>query len=131
MTRFVFLKLLLGACCLVFVPERVNAQDFSELSLPQLQLQLNSILRTRRDEEKAFIASVIKLIEQNKLPRKLVFTSFKYVRNKKLKTNRPFVYFVQVLRFLGARENAPVPTFDFSIYSQTPRQAAARNPPSS
>ena len=111
--------------CRYWVEREASAQDFSELSLVQLESQLNAILKTRRDEEKAYVASIIKLVRANKIPRRLVLTSFKYVRNKRSNTNYPFVYFVQVLRFQGIRERIAIPRFDFSIYSVTPRRAAA------
>ena len=96
--------------------------------LEQLEKQLNAILKTRRDEEKAYIAGIVKMVGEKKIPKKLVLTSFKYVRNKRANSNAPFVYFVQVLRFLGVREKVAIPKFDFSIYNLNPRQAAARKP---
>ena len=102
------------------------AQDFNELTLKELEKQLNSVLKTRRDEEKSYISTIVKMVDTKKIPKKLVLTSFKYVRNKRPNSNHPFVYFVQVLRFQGVREKVAIPRFDFSIYKRTPRQSRAR-----
>lgn len=99
-----------------------QSQNFNDLPLLQLERQLNAILKTRLPEEKKFIAAVVKQVKDDKLPRRLVNTSFKYVRNKRAGTKYPFVYFVRVLQFQGRRENIAVPQFDFTIYSLTPRQ---------
>ncbi len=125
MVRVLLLSIVVTLLAGYWVEREASAQDFSELSLVQLESQLNAILKTRRDEEKAYVASIIKLVRANKIPRRLVLTSFKYVRNKRSNTNYPFVYFVQVLRFQGIRERIAIPRFDFSIYSVTPRRAAA------
>ncbi|MEM9413735.1 MAG: hypothetical protein AAGA30_21685 [Planctomycetota bacterium] len=97
---------------------QVNAQEFNELSLDQLEIQLNAILKTRIPEEKTFISETIKLVRDEKLPRKLVNTSFKYVTKKRPLTKYPFVYFVRVLQFQATRDNVEAPKFDFKIYSQ-------------
>ena len=93
-------------------------QDFNELSLEQLEIQLNAILKTRLPEEKTFISETIKLVREEKLPRKLVNTSFKYVTKKRPLTKYPFVYFVRVLQFQARRDKVESPTFDFNVYSQ-------------
>ena len=93
-------------------------QDFNELSLVQLELQLNAILKTRRPEEKAFISTVVKHVGEEKIPRRLVNSSFKYVSKRRPYTKYPFIYFVRVLQFQGKRERVTIPEFDFSIYSE-------------
>ena len=94
------------------------AQDFEDLTLVQLERQLNAILKTRRPEEKAFVKEVVKGIEDETIPRRLVNISFKYVRNKRPYTRYPFVYFVRVLQIVGAKEEVTIPKFDFKIFSQ-------------
>ena len=128
MIRILVLNLVLVVSVVGLSSSQAAAQDFNELTLQQLEKQLNAILKTRRDEEKAYVAGIVKLVGENKIPKKLVLTSFKYVRNKRAQSNAPFVYFVQVLRFLGAREKVAIPKFDFSIYNLSPRQSAARKP---
>ena len=109
--------------CLIVVstfsfPGQSSGQDFDELNLIQLERQLNAILRTRLPEEKVYIAALLKLVNDNKLPRKLINTSFKYVRNKRLNSKYSFVYFVRVLQFQAKRDRISVPDFDFTIYSR-------------
>ena len=116
------IALLFGAVLLVPLNAVGQSQEFNELPLEQLERQLNAILKTRLPEEKKFVADVVKLVKEDKLPRRFVNASFKYVRNKRPNTKSPFVYFVRVLQFLGKRERVAVPVFDFKIYSTTPRQ---------
>lgn len=97
-----------GSCC---------GQEFSDLSFVELEKQLNAILKTRRDEEKAYVAQIVLLVKEKAIPRQLVNASFKYVLNKRPGTKYPFVYFVRVLQFLGARDEIEIPLFDFRIYS--------------
>ena len=103
-----------------------QSQDFNELPLEQLERQLNAILKTRLPEEKKYIAAVVKLVKDEKLPRRLVNSAFKYVLNKRPGTKYPFVYFVRVLQFQGQRESIAVPAFDFRIYSLTAGQRPRR-----
>ena len=101
-----------------------QSQNFEDLPLQLLERQLNALLKTRLPQEKEFIASVVKLVKDDKLPRKLVNTSFKYVRNRRPGTKYPFVYFVRVLDFQAKRARIAVPEFDFKIYSVRARQRA-------
>lgn len=115
-------KILIGCITSIFVvvafQQTAAAQDFDELPLLQLERQLNAILRTRLDEEKLFVATVVKHVGDGKIPRSLVNASFKYVLKKRYASEYRFVYFVRVLQFLGNRERVAIPKFDFSIYSQ-------------
>ncbi len=108
-----FMLLSGGNCC---------GQEFSDLSFVELEKQLNAILKTRRDEEKAYVARIVLLVKEEAIPRQLVNASFKYVINKRPGTKYPFVYFVRVLQFLGARDEIEIPAFDFRIYSTPVRQ---------
>jgi len=116
-------------CALFGLPAMGNgqSQEFNEQSLPEFERQLNAILKTRLPEEKKYIATVIELIEKEKLPRRLVNASFKYVRNQRPYAKNRFVYFVRVLQILGKREKTPVPEFDFKIYSTTARQRISKD----
>ncbi len=93
------------------------AQEFNELTLVQLEKQLNAILKTRLPEERSYISALIKLVDEDKVPRKLLNVSFKYVTNRRAFAKNRFVYFVRVLQFLGEREKVAIPKFDFTIYS--------------
>lgn len=93
----------------------------------EYERQLNAMLKTRRDEEKIFVAEVINQIRLEKIPSKLVTTSFEWVRNKRPDTEYPFVYFERVLRLQAKRLHLgkEIPEFDYRIYSQ-PTNPAAR-----
>ncbi len=96
-------------------------QDFSDLSLTQLDLQLNAILKTRLPQEKRYVAEVVKRVGENRLPLSVVYSSFKWVLKRRPNAKNRFVYFVRVLQFQGKRDKLPVPKFDFGIYSESDR----------
>lgn len=101
----------------------VAATDsLDEAYFEQYEKQLNAILKTRRDEEKAFIKSVVEQIKAEKLSTRLVNTSFKWVRNKRPNVKNSFVYFERVLRILANRQGVEdaVPPFDPAIYNVRP-----------
>ncbi len=97
-------------------PMSAHSQDFEKLSLEEYEKRLNAILRTRLDAEKEFVKQVVQLVREEKLPRKLVDTSFKWVRNKRPDTNYPFVYFERVLRLQAHRLKFEIPPFDYDVY---------------
>ena len=98
-------------------------QEFSELSLEEYEKQLNAILKTRLPEEKKFVSLVIEEVRKGRISRKLVDTSFKWVRNRRPGTRYPFVYFERVLRLQAKRLNKKIPPFDYSIYSDSTRRS--------
>ena len=63
--------------------------------------QLKAGLKARRQVEFRFIDDVVKLVEQRKLPVKLVVQTFEYARRKR--TNYPFQYFQRALALRAAR----------------------------
>ena len=97
-----------------------NPDNFNPAQFEEYERQLNAILKTRRDEEKAFVKAVVKNVRDGKLPAKLISTSFKWVRNRRPNTNYPFIYFERVLRLQAAKLKLSkfVPEFDYDIYSQ-------------
>ncbi len=129
--------LLMAIGCLfafAWVPNSVSAQDFLPESFSREQLieyerKLNAILRTRRDEEREFVARVVVQIREGNIPSKLVSTSFQWVRQKRPKTNYPFLYFERVLRLQANAINigTAVPPFDFSIYGSAGQRLASQN----
>jgi protease II len=82
----------------------------------EYERRLNAILKTRRDEEKIFVEKVVEKLKQDKLPIKLVDSSFEWVRNRRPDTDYPFYYFERVLRLEAAKLNLldEVPPFDYS-----------------
>lgn len=83
--------------------------------------QLNVVLRTRLDEEKAYVHDVIGLIRTGKLPRKLVDKSMQWVRNNCTNDNHAFAYFERVLRIQAERLRFEVPAFSYDVYDASNR----------
>ncbi len=110
-----FIRCFVGA--LVLCGSSAIAQDFNSLSPIQYEQQLNAILKTRFNEEKDYVRKVVALTTLNRLPRSVVNTSFKWVLNKRPRTNNRFIYFQRVLDLQAERLNLPVPTFDSSFYT--------------
>lgn len=108
-----------------FDPGKFNPAQFEEY-----ERQLNAILRTRREEEKEFVARVVELIRTGEIPAKLVDTSYQWVRNKRPNTDYPFIYFERVLR-LQAKQiklDKKIPVFDYSIYGSAGQQGLLNRP---
>jgi len=97
-----------------------HAQEV-DLRFAEYEELLNGILRTRRDEEKAFVAAVLDRVQDGSIPERLVETSYKWVLNKRPNTNYPFVYFERVIRIQATQLelNQFIPEFDYEVY-QTP-----------
>lgn len=122
--KVVILSVGLLAICFVSLFSNVSiAQDFlpekfSPAQFEEYERQLNALLKTRRDEEKAFVKEVVVKIRKGKLPSKLVSTSYKWVANRRPTTNYPFVYFERVLRLQAKKLKieGEIPPFDYDIY---------------
>ena len=97
-----------------------NVQD--DAYFEQYEIQLNAILKTRRDEEKAFVGLVVEQVRNGTLTTRLINTSFRWVQNKRPNVNNRFIYFERVLRLLATRQGVggAVPPFDTDIYSTRP-----------
>ncbi len=104
----------------VFDERRMNPAYFEEY-----ERQLNAILKTRRDQEKEFVSLLVGQIKEDKIPVRLIDTSFEWVRNKRPDTEYPFLLFEKVLRLqakkLGIEDE--IPPFDYSIYKSGGQQA--------
>ena len=66
-----------------------------------LENQLKAGLKARRDVEFKFIANVVKLVKEGKLPVKLVVETMQYARKKP--TRHPFQYFQRALALRAAK----------------------------
>ncbi len=66
-----------------------------------LKDQLKAGLKARRTVEFRYIENVVKLVEQRKLPVKLVLETFQYARRKR--TGYPFQFFQRALALRAAR----------------------------
>jgi hypothetical protein len=69
-----------------------------------LKDQLEKGLKARRPQEFAFIARVAALVEQGKLPRKLVDSTFLWARSSR----HPFQYFERGLKVRARRLGIPL-----------------------
>jgi protease II len=114
----------------VLDPQKSNSNYFEEY-----ERRLNAILKTRRDDEKVFVKQVVEKIKEDKLPVKLIDSSFEWVRNQRPGTDYPFYYFERVLRIhateLGLQDE--IPAFDYANiqiagYSKPGQQLNAGSP---
>lgn len=89
-----------------------------DLRFERYEELLNGLLKTRRDEEKEFVAGVMAQVRAGTIPERLVETSYKWVLNKRPDTNYPFVYFERVLRIQATELGIgnTIPAFDFEVY---------------
>jgi hypothetical protein len=95
-----------------------TSQDEVELRFRDYEAKIQSILKTRLNEEKAFVTSVMEKVRAGEIPEKMVETSYKWVLNKHPDTNYPFVYFERVLRIQGDKAGIEIPPFDYEAYRQ-------------
>ena len=57
------------------------------------------------------------MVQQGKIPKNLVDSSWLWVRSKRPGARSPFVYFEQVLRLRAEKAKIPIPPFNAKIYS--------------
>ena len=108
--------------CAALVPMATGDDAAIVKSDPQkYETQLNAVLRTRFDEEKAYVHQVIGLVQQGKLPRKLVDKALLWVRKHHGSDNHSFVYFERVLRLQATTLRFQVPAFNYDIYDAANR----------
>lgn len=113
------------------------AQDLSKRSdrdapdgyFKDYERKLNAVLKTRRDEEKKFVADVVEQVKLNRIPDKLVVASWRYAREKRPNTKYPFIYFEKVLRILATKLELEdyIPPFDYSIYGSAGQKIPGQN----
>lgn len=92
--------------------------DEVEIRFRDYEAKIQAILKTRLNEEKAFVTSVMEKVRAGEIPEKMVETSYKWVLNKHPDTNYPFVYFERVLRIQGDKAGIEIPPFDYEVYRQ-------------
>ncbi len=97
-------------------PTTTASEKATTLRFEDYENRLNAMLKTRRDEEKKFVADVVQLVRDGDIPEKIVETSYKWVANKRPDTNYPFIFFERVLRIQAKLIDAEIPAFDYSIY---------------
>lgn len=95
-----------------------SRQQFGESQFEEYERQLNALLLTRIDAEKAFVAGVVEKVRTGAIPSRLVQTSFQWVRVKRPQTRYPFVFFEKVIRLQAAQLGLQdeIPAFDYDSY---------------
>ena len=88
-----------GQTCLAAHPMESPASP--EGAAVSLRIQLEAGLRARLPSEFAFIDRVVTMVDQNRLPRDMVHSTFLWARNKK---PYPFPYFESGLRTRAAKQ---------------------------
>jgi hypothetical protein len=94
------------------------SDDEVELRFRDYEAKIQALLKTRLNEEKAFVSLVMEKVRAGEIPEKMVETSYKWVLNKHPDTNYPFVYFERVLRIQGDKAGIEIPPFDYEVYRQ-------------
>ena len=90
----------------------------------QFEMQLNAVLKTRTDQEKAFITQLVANTQQGAVPIKLITTSFRWVQESRPNSNYPFIYFERVLRLQADKIGVAdaIPPFDFDLFRSAGQQ---------
>ena len=84
-----------------FVQEPLATESPGGTIVADLEEQLTAGLKIRREEEEKFVATVIELVEEGRLPVSLVKSAFHWSRRKNAKT--PFPYFERALRLTAEK----------------------------
>lgn len=74
-----------------------------QVNLHALNDMLVKGLKATREEEKLYIAQVVRLVGEKKLPVALVYASFQYARKRR--PDYPFPYFRYSVKTLAKRKN--------------------------
>lgn len=121
-----FASTLINQRCLAqeFMPEEFSASQFVEY-----ERQLNAILKTRHDAERAFIGDLVTLVRLGRIPSRLLSTSYQWGIKNRPNTNYPFIYFERVLRIQATQIGLgnEIPGFDFAIYNSPGQRADGDN----
>lgn len=79
------------------------------VQVADLKEQLEKGLQARRPVEFKFIANVVALVQQKKLPLDLVLSVFHWARRQVISRKYPFPYFERAMRILAARRGVTIP----------------------
>ncbi len=77
----------------------------SATEVGDLRRQLRSKLEPRTPAENAFLEKVVRMVEQDMLPRSLVLKTFQWAREKR---PYPFPYFRRALKILAGRSGITI-----------------------
>ena len=85
------------------------SEDAQARLAEKYEAQLNAVLMTRRLEERAYIEQVVQLVADQKLPKRIVDSSWLWIRKNRPNTRNPFVYFERILRLQAEKLGFDVP----------------------
>ena len=115
-------------CCAQDLSSRSD-RDAAEAYFLNYEQKLNAVLKTRRDEEKQFVADIVERVKLKRIPDQIVVASWRWAREKRPNTKYPFIYFERVLRILATKLKLEeeIPPFDYSIYKAAGQKIAGQN----
>ena len=108
MKRFLLILIALLVLVSTFTPPAtviggtITTQS-GQVNLLALNDMLVKGLKATREDEKLYIAEVVRLVGQKKLPVALVYASFQYARKRR--PDYPFPYFRYSVKTLAKRKN--------------------------
>jgi len=85
------------------------SQSPAAADVADLKQQLEKGLKARRPQEFAFVALVVDMVDEDKLPLSLVKSTFLWARKKAASTRYPFPYFERALRVRAAKQGYDIP----------------------
>ena len=118
--RFLLIVMFVGVG--LFTSSKITGDELDRTSLDaeliEYDKKINAILRTRLPEEKAYVLSIVVMVSEGKLPKKVVDNALYWVIAKRINANYAFIYFERIIRLQSKKINVEVPEFDESIYSK-------------
>jgi hypothetical protein len=120
-SKIVLLIIQVLVCSLLVVRGLGDDIPIARTELEEFEVKINAILRTRLDEEKAYVHEVLSFVRLGKLPRTLVEKALVWVRENCEDDDYLFVYFEQVLRRQALRLRFDVPRFNYDVYDASNR----------
>lgn len=113
MSRRLLLALLFGVASWCRLARRGAAQettgDRQELQVANLKDQLEKGLQARLPREFRFIGTIVRMVERNELPLRLVRAAFQWARRQVRAGKYPFPYFERAIRILASRDGIAIP----------------------
>ncbi|MCR9117000.1 MAG: hypothetical protein NXI22_08665 [bacterium] len=99
-------------------PQAANSEGDIGAEVRELNEVLKARLYARRDEEIAYIDAVTKMVDEGKLPRSLVQSTYLWARYKK---PRPFIYFQRALQLRAEKMDLKTPPFKITTAGFVPQ----------
>ena len=106
-TISIFAAVFLGVALHLLPPRSCDPlSSCNAAEVADLKEQLEKGLRATRPDQAAFIDKIVKLVAQDRLPRRIVNASFSWARKRRPSYHFPF--FERALRILAAREGIKI-----------------------